>query len=95
MFSIFNGIYNWDVGVVFRVEYLLNEVAIYGPYKLPLGRTYIRGHYLVILDRIEFVNAIYHVSKAVDEVEQNPQQIVERNSLFEVDIIGVVCSPDT
>lgn len=69
MFSLFNGIYNWDIWVVVRVKYLLNQMPIYRPYKLPLGRAYVWGHYLVILDSIEFINAIYHVSEAVYEVE--------------------------
>lgn len=70
-------------------------MPIYRPYKLPLCRAYVWGHYLVILDSVEFVYAIYHVSEAVHEVEQYPQSIVERHSLFEVDVVGVVSSPYT
>ena len=70
-------------------------MPIYGSYKLPLCSAYIRGHYLVILDYIQLVNTIDHVPKAVDEVEEDPQKIIERNSLIKVDVIGVICSPKT
>jgi hypothetical protein len=95
VFSLFNGIYNWDVWVLVRIKYLLSQMPIYRPNKLPLGRAYVWGHYLVILYSIEFIYAIYHVSKAINEVVQYPQSIVERHSLFEVDVVGVVSSPYT
>lgn len=72
MFSIFNGIYDGYVRIIVRKEHLLNEVSINGSYELPLGGAYIRGHYLIVLYGVQFIDAINHVSKAVDEVEQNP-----------------------
>ena len=95
MFSLFNGIYNWDVWVLVWIKYLLSQMPIYRPNKLPLGRAYVWGHYLVILDSVEFIYAIYHVSEAINEVVQYPQSIVERHSLFKVDVVGVVSGPYT